>query len=131
VTAVDTAVGRTDGAAERDRTDGAAEPGRRDIGALLAPRGVLVIGASTDPDKLGGAMAARLADFPGPVELVNARGAGGMHTNVADGADAVRVAGGFPDLAVLCVPAAACPDLVRECAAHGVGAARVVAGGFA
>jgi acetyltransferase len=131
VTAVDTAVGRTDGAAERDRTDGAAEPGRRDIGALLAPRGVLVIGASTDPDKLGGAMAARLADFPGPVELVNARGAGGMHTNVADAADAVRVAGGFPDLAVLCVPAAACPDLVRECAAHGVGAALVVAGGFA
>jgi acyl-CoA synthetase (NDP forming) len=101
------------------------------IESLFAPRGIVVIGASRDPDKLGGAMAARLADFPGPVALVNARGGDGMHTSVAGAVAAISAAGGSADLAVLCVPAAACPNVVLECGHHGIGAALICAGGFA
>lgn len=103
----------------------------RTIEALLAPRGVVVVGASRDPDKLGGAMAARLATFPGPVALVNARGGEGMHAGLAEAVAAVAASGGSADLAVLCVPAQACPDVVAECGALGVGAVLVCAGGFA
>jgi acetyltransferase len=103
----------------------------QDIDRLVAPEGVVVVGASRDPDKLGGAMASRLADFPGPVALVNARGADGMHRTVGDAVTAIRVAGGRADLAVLCVPAGACPDVVRECGRHGIAAALICAGGFA
>src|SRR5687768_606485 len=95
--------------------------------ALFAPRGVVVIGASTDPGKLGGAMAASLASADLPVALVNSRGGPGMYASVAEAAEGVGVA---LDLAVLCVPASVCPDVLEECAAAGIGAALICAGGF-
>ena len=98
-----------------------------DLQALFAPRGVVVIGASTDPDKLGGAMAASLASADLPVALVNSRGGPGMYASVAEAAEGVDVA---LDLAVLCVPASVCPDVLEECAAAGIGAALICAGGF-
>lgn len=76
-------------------------------------------------------MAAQLSGYPGPVALVNSRGGDGLHTTIADAVADVSAAGGQPDLAVLCVPAAACPDVVRECGQHGVRAVLVCAGGFA
>jgi acyl-CoA synthetase (NDP forming) len=109
-------------------TGAAAGPHLR---SLFAPRGVLVVGASSDPDKLGGAMAVQLRGYPQPVALVNSRGGDGMHRTVAAAAAAVTAAGGRPDLAVLCVPAAACADVIEECGRHGVGAALICAGGFA
>src|SRR5258708_38131126 len=81
-----------------------SEPG---LGALFAPRGIAVIGASASPGKLGAAMARSLASFPGPVILVNDRRpdpAGGIYRTVAD---AVEAAGAPADRAVLGVPAAA------------------------
>jgi acyl-CoA synthetase (NDP forming) len=98
------------------------------LASLLSPRGVVVVGASADPDKLGGAMAASLASSEVPVALVNSRGGPGMHVTVAEAAaqSAVPV-----DLAILCVPAAACAAVLEECAAAGVRAALVCAGGFA
>lgn len=103
------------------------------LSAVFAPRAVMVVGASTDPTKLGGAMAATLtgvgaADGGPPVLLVNSRGGAGMHSSVTD---AVAAASTPVDLAVLCVPAAACADVVAECGTSGVGAALVCAGGFA
>ena len=98
------------------------------LGSLFEPRGVVVIGASTDPDKLGGAMAASLAGPGLPVALVNSRGGGGMFTSVREAADGSPVP---LDLAVLCVPAAACAAVLEECADAGVGAALICAGGFA
>lgn len=98
--------------------------------ALLAPRGVVVIGASTDPDKLGGAMAAALgshAEAGHEVLLVNPRGGAGMHPDVAT---AVASASEPVDLAVLCIPAPACADAVAACADAGVRAALICAGGF-
>ena len=100
----------------------------RGLGSLFEPRGVVVIGASTDPDKLGGAMAASLAGPGLPVALVNSRGGGGMFTSVREAADGSPVP---LDLAVLCVPAAACAAVLEECADAGVGAALICAGGFA
>jgi acyl-CoA synthetase (NDP forming) len=101
--------------------------GSADLAALFAPRGVVVVGASTDPDKLGGAMAASLSGSDLPVALVNSRGGPGMHPSVGEAA----VASPVPlDLAVLCVPAAACAAVLEECAAVGVSAALVCAGGF-
>jgi acetyltransferase len=94
--------------------------------ALFSPRGVAVIGASADPDKLGGAMAASLAPYDGNVALVNPRGGDQMFTSVTEAA-----AAGPIDLAVLCIPAPACAAVLDECGAAGIGAALICAGGFA
>jgi acyl-CoA synthetase (NDP forming) len=99
-----------------------------DLQALFAPRGIVIVGASADPDKLGGAMAASLAGTDLPVARVNSRGGPGMFTSVAEAAEGVNAP---LDLAVLCVPASVCPDVLEECAAVGIGAALICAGGFA
>ncbi len=95
---------------------------------LFAPRGIIVVGASSTPEKLGAVMAQSLSNYPAPVELVNSRGENGMHTSIADAAAAIPEG---PDLAVLCVPAAATARALRESAANGARAALVCAGGFA
>jgi len=100
----------------------------RELDQLFAPRGVVVVGASRDPAKLGGVMAASLARGQHTAALVNSRGRDGMHTSVAD---AAKGSDRPLDLAVLCVPAAACADVLVECAEIGVRAALVCAGGFA
>ncbi|HZQ79299.1 MAG TPA: acetate--CoA ligase family protein [Acidimicrobiia bacterium] len=101
------------------------------LGALFAPRGVAVIGASTSPGKLGAAMARSLTSFPGPVLLVNSRRpdpAAGLYPSVAE---AVAATGAAVELAVLCVPAAVTAAALADAAAAGVKAALVCAGGFA
>ncbi len=99
--------------------------------ALLRPRGVAVVGASSDPTKMGSVMARSLVSFPGPVILVNERSsdpATGVYPSVQEGAEAL---GATADLVVLCVPAALCADSLERAAAAGVRAALVCAGGFA
>lgn len=99
------------------------------LSALFEPAGVVVVGASASPGKLGAAMAESLAPFPSPVALVNSRNADGtMHSSVAA---AVAASPAPLDLAVLCVPAAVTGQALRDCAASGVKAALVCAGGFA
>ncbi|MPV89318.1 CoA-binding protein [Georgenia ruanii] len=102
-----------------------------DLSALFAPRGVVVVGASRTGTKLGSVMARSLQAFGGPLALVNARNpdpAVGLYPSVAAAADTL----GEPlDLAVLCVPAGACADALKDAAAAGVRAALVCAGGFA
>ena len=100
----------------------------RSLAALLAPRGVVVVGASSEPTKLGGVMAASLASYAHGPGLVNSRGGEGVHTTIAA---AVEAAPTPVDLAVLCVPASACAAAIEECAEAGVGAVLVCAGGFA
>jgi len=98
-----------------------------DLTTLFRPRGIVVVGASADPLKLGGAMASSLAGYDRRVALVNARGVDGMDTTVAEAAGR----DGDPlDLAILCVPAAACADVVRDCAEAGVSTVLICAGGF-
>ncbi|MCX6497542.1 MAG: acetate--CoA ligase family protein [Arthrobacter sp.] len=98
------------------------------LSPLFAPRGIIVVGASSSPEKLGAVMAQSLSAYPAPVELVNSRGETGMHTSIAGAAAAIP---GGPDMAVLCVPAAATAQALRDSAATGARAALVCAGGFA
>ncbi|WP_199837585.1 CoA-binding protein, partial [Streptomyces caniscabiei] len=88
-----------------------------DLTPLLAPEGVVVIGASRQPGKLGAAMARSLASFPGARALVNARRpdpAEGVYASVAE---AAAHTDGRLDLAVLCVPASGCAQALAEAAA--------------
>ncbi|QRP43042.1 acetate--CoA ligase family protein [Amycolatopsis sp. FDAARGOS 1241] len=95
---------------------------------LFAPRGIAVVGASRKPGKLGAALVRSLDGFAaagGTLALVNGRDET-MHPSVAAAAEAGPV-----DLAMVCVPAAACPDVLADAAAAGVGAAVICGGGFA
>lgn len=100
------------------------------LGALFAPRGIAVVGASHDPGKLGAALARSVAGlFPGYVGLVNARRpdpSAGLYGSVRQAAEHGPV-----DLALLCVPAAGCADAVTEAAEAGARAAVIYGGGFA
>lgn len=101
----------------------------RSLSPLFEPAGVVIVGVSSTPGKLGAIMAQSLATYPAPVALVNSRNSDGtMHATIAE---AVAAAPSRIDLAVLCVPAAATARALRESAANGVKAALVCAGGFA
>ena len=111
-------------AAERERR---AES--RSIERLLTPGSVAVIGASTDPAKIGHVVFANLMayGFAGPVYPVHpqARHVGGVraYPSVLDVPDDV-------DLAVVAVPAAAVAGVVEQCARKHVRGLVVVSGGF-
>lgn len=101
----------------------------RSIARLLAPRSVAVIGASSDPAKLGHAVLVNLLrSFAGPVYPVNpdAVAVQGVraYATVTDIPDAV-------DLAVVAVPAASVDEVVRACRAKGVHGLVVLTAGFA
>jgi acetate---CoA ligase (ADP-forming) len=105
-------------------------PAVRDIALapLFAPRGIAVIGASRSPGKLGASLARSLHGFAergGHLALVNGRDAT-MYGTVA-----AAMAAGPVDLAMICVPAPACPRILAEAAEAGVRAAVICAGGFA
>ncbi|MFJ5992536.1 GNAT family N-acetyltransferase [Lentzea sp. NPDC092896] len=101
----------------------------RSVHNLLHPRSVAVIGASTDPTKIGHAVLKNLleADFNGPVYPVNAehRAVRGVraYPTVLDIPDDV-------DLAVVAVPAASVDEVMDGCLAKGVKALVVVSSGY-
>ena len=98
------------------------------LAPLFAPRGIAVIGASRSPGKLGASLARSLRGFAeggGYLALVNSRDAA-MFDSVA-----AATAGGPVDLAMICVPAPFCPQLLAEAAQAGVRAAVICGGGFA
>ncbi|WP_052665979.1 acetate--CoA ligase family protein [Nitriliruptor alkaliphilus] len=101
------------------------------LDALFRPRAAAVVGASSDPGKLGSVMAAALGAGELPVVGVNARRPApeiGLYGSVVDAATALD---GPLDLVVSCVPAAATAQVVEDAAAAGAGAVLVCAGGFA
>jgi acyl-CoA synthetase (NDP forming)/ribosomal protein S18 acetylase RimI-like enzyme len=114
--------------AVRDSREQRAEA--RSVHNVLHPTSVAVIGASTDPSKIGHAVLANLlrGNFTGPVFPVNpdARSVRGVraYPSVTDIPDEV-------DLAVVAVPAAGIDDVMDSCLAKGVKALVVVSAGFA
>ncbi|HEX3778182.1 MAG TPA: GNAT family N-acetyltransferase [Pseudonocardiaceae bacterium] len=102
----------------------------RSVHNLLHPASVAVIGASTDPSKLGYAVLTNLlaADFAGPVYPVNSehRSVRGVraYVSVLDIPDQV-------DLAVVAVPAAGVDEVLDACLAKGVRTLVVLSAGFA
>lgn len=99
-----------------------------DLAAFLEPRGIVVVGASVTPEKIGAVMAASLRSYPGQLALVNSRGGPGMHRSIAE---AVASSPSAIDLAILCVPAAGTAAALAEAASCGVRAALACSGGFA
>lgn len=97
--------------------------------ALLEPRSVAVIGASEDPERIGGRVLDHLRrHFTGTVHPVN------PSRDTVQGLAATATVGaidGPVDLAVIALASAAVPDAARHCADHGVRAAIVISSGFA
>ncbi|MDR7544674.1 MAG: acetate--CoA ligase family protein [Armatimonadota bacterium] len=96
---------------------------------FFRPRGIVLVGASHDPAKLGYGVASNLiqSGYQGAIHFVNPRGGEllgrPVYTHLAAVPDPV-------DLAVLIVPAPATPDALEACGRRGIRAAMVLAGGF-
>ena len=99
------------------------------LSCLLEPQGVVVIGASASPGKLGHAMMTSLSGFTGVVAAVNP--SGNHPSAFASVAEAAASHPSILDLAVLCIPAQLVPRALLECSDAGIGAALVCSGGFA
>jgi acetyl coenzyme A synthetase (ADP forming)-like protein len=99
------------------------------LNPIFSPSGIVLIGASQDPGKLGYILARNLiqSGFPGKIHFVNPKGGHlfdqPIHQRVSDVPDPV-------DLAVILVPASAVPDNLRECGQRGIRAAIISSGGF-
>jgi acyl-CoA synthetase (NDP forming)/RimJ/RimL family protein N-acetyltransferase len=101
----------------------------RSVHNLLHPRSVAVIGASSDPSKIGHAVLKNLldGDFAGPVYAINPQPKPVL--GVPAYADISQVPGPV-DLAVIAVPAASVAEVTDACLAKGVKALVVVSAGF-
>jgi acetyltransferase len=99
------------------------------LSRLFAPASVVLVGASSDPAKVGGRVLENLltAGFRGKLFAVNPR-----HAEVRG----VRCVGSVadlpetPDLAVIVTPAATVPGVIEACGAKGIRAAVVISAGF-
>ncbi len=96
---------------------------------FFSPRGVAVIGASSQPHKLGYGVARNLTQsrYGGAIHLVNPKG------GEVFGIEMVKSIAEIPnpvDLAILVVPAKAAPETMRQCGLRGIKATILVSGGF-
>jgi acyl-CoA synthetase (NDP forming) len=109
---------------------GAIAARKVDVGSLLAPRSVAVIGASADQSRVGGRALNILRSFgyDGAVYVINPKetaiGDVRCFASIADLPEPV-------DLAIVCLRAAQVPDALRECGRRGIASAVVFADGFA
>jgi len=100
------------------------------LDAILKPKSVAVIGASTSPDKMGHEILKNIIDggFKGSVHPINPKADVILdlpcHKSVKD-------IEGPVDLAVIIIPARFVPQAVQECGEKGVKGAIIITGGFA
>ncbi len=109
---------------DRDRVASVAA-----VTSVLAPRSVVVVGASRRPGTVGGELLANVveAGFTGPLYAVN------EHGGSIRGVDTYRSVSEIPgpvDLAVVVVPAERVVQVARECVAAGARAVVVISAGF-
>src|SRR3972149_5248256 len=96
---------------------------------FFRPRGVVLVGASHDPGKLGYGVAAKpvQSGYQGAIHFFNPQGGRPFdrpgHAALSPVPDPV-------DPAVLIIPAPPVPDALRACGRRGVRAAIVLSGGF-
>jgi acyl-CoA synthetase (NDP forming) len=99
------------------------------LSAILRPKSIAVIGASTSPDKLGHEIMKNILDsgFHGTVYPINPKADAILdipcHVSVKDIPEA-------PDMAVIIIPARFVPQAVEECGQKGVKGAVIITGGF-
>jgi acetyltransferase len=98
--------------------------------ALFEPRGVVVAGASTHPGKFGFVSLHNLlaAGYRGAVFGTNLQAEEVLGIRTV--ADVGALPDGSADLVLVCTPASANPDLLRACAAKGIGAAFLTSAGY-
>jgi acetyltransferase len=115
--------------ANDDRPDSPASDTSAVLDRILRPRGVVIVGASGDPQKRGYQAIAALkqASFAGSILPVNPKGGELLGLPVATSIGAVE---GDVDLALICTPASTVPKVLEECAARGIAGAVVLALGF-
>jgi acetyltransferase len=96
---------------------------------VFDPRSIAVVGASANPAKRGHQILRALAEsgYTGAVHPVNPRGG---HLLGLEVVPSISELPDGVDLAVFCTPAAAAPQLVRECGARHIGGAVVLAVGY-
>lgn len=96
---------------------------------FFSPAGVVIVGASHNPTKLGYGLSRNLVQsgYQGAIHFVNIKGGTllghPVHTSIAAIPDPA-------DLAVLLIPAPAVPEALRECGQRGIRAVIVASGGF-
>jgi len=100
------------------------------IEAALRPRSIAIVGASADPEKIGGRPIKYMLreGYRGELFPVNAQ------RDEVQGLKAYRDVASLPhapDLAVIAVPGLAAVDAVRQCAAIGTKVGVVMTSGFA
>lgn len=95
---------------------------------LLEPSSLVVVGASTNPEKAGYSLFENAARFEGEMSGIGRRRTTLHGRDILDRLDQL---GHAPDLAVLAIPPEPAVEAVAELGRAGVGAAIVCAGGFA
>ncbi len=108
----------------------AAPPAVPDLGPLLNPAAVAILGASSDPSRIGGRPLRYMleAGFARPIYPIN------PNRNTVQGLKAYPSIGEAPgpvDCAIVALPAALVADALEACAGAGVKAAVVFSSGFA
>ena len=98
--------------------------------ALFEPKGVVVAGASTHPAKFGfTALHNLLANgYKGKVFATNLEGETVLGVNTVASVD--ELPDGAADLVFVCTPASANVELLKSCAAKGIGAAFITSAGY-
>jgi acetyl coenzyme A synthetase (ADP forming)-like protein len=99
------------------------------LAPFFNPRGVVLIGASRDPNKLGYGLARNLVQsgYQGAVHLVNPRGGTLLRQPLYASVNEVPEPA---DLALLLIPAHLVPQNLQACGERGIRAAIIGAGGF-
>jgi len=102
----------------------------KQLDAMLKPKSVAVIGASTSPDKMGHEILKNILDggFKGPVYPINPKADTIIDLPCYKSIKEIEEA---PDLAVIIIPARFVPQAVQECGEAGVKGAVIITGGFA
>ncbi len=99
------------------------------LAPFFSPHGIAVVGASTDPYKLGYGLARNLVqcNYQGVIHFVNPKGGSllgrPMYPSVTELPDPV-------DLAIILIPAAGVADVLMDCATRGIHAVIIASGGF-
>ena len=99
------------------------------LAPFFSPRGIAVVGASADPNKLGYGLSRNLVqcNYQGVIHFVNPKGGSllglPMYPSVRDLPDPV-------DLAIILIPASGVEGVLKDCAARGIHAVIVASGGF-
>ncbi len=102
----------------------------KQLDAILKPKSVAVIGASTSPDKMGHEILKNIIDggFKGSVHPINPKADVILDLPCCK---SVKDIEGPVDLAVIIIPARFVPQAVQECGEKGVKGAIIITGGFA